>query len=372
MTHEIKGVDGWVIRTPKERQGVEEMRILLNDFEGDATLNTGDACLVRFLRAQHGHVNKAVKMFRNAAEWRKNKKPIEIAMRYDAPQVIRQYRPGGILGRDKTGAPVFYDRIGQVDASIVKHCTKEELEHFEIQKQELLTEIFKKCSQVDGREHHQQLVVNDLAGLGMGHLSKNAISVVQAIIPVLDNYYPMRFTKMIIINPPFVFNVGWNLIKPFINESTKAQIEVVQGDPSKILLQYIDKDQLPKSLGGNLVINGDPYCGDIIIKGGKIPKDYQGYPATYREDRTDLPMEILVPVRQSFKRPTPSEEPELNFVASVSEWWTTTISSINDWVQNADAAEIETNDEKLPELKDEIPEEEIQIPVSNNKCCVIC
>ena len=311
----VSAVDGWVLQSQAEAECVAALRGALRDLapEQDATHNLSDEVLVRFARARRNNARQAEKLYRATAEWRKKERPVELAGQFEPCDLIRKYRPGGFLGCDKMGCPVFYDRIGRADPAVLKWLKQapaqgrdaspgEQLAHFEVQKMEVLTAVFEECSRKQGRPIYQQLVVQDLRGLGTHHLQSATLEVVQSVLGVLDDYYPLRFRKVIIVYPPFIFSMAWAIISKFVHESTREQVEVVSGDPAKKLLEYIDAEQLPKALGGKLVIDGSDYCESIIIPGGRIDANERaGRPSVYHAQSKGLPVQRFVPTRQSVR-----------------------------------------------------------------------
>lgn len=55
--------------------------------------------------------------------------------------------------------------------------------------------------------------------------------------------------KMIITNAPHIFTGVYALVKGWIDEKTRKKISVV-GNPTKILTEFCDMDQIPTFLGG--------------------------------------------------------------------------------------------------------------------------
>jgi len=57
----------------------------------------------------------------------------------------------------------------------------------------------------------------------------------------------------------------------FLHENTRKKIKIFGNSATAELLQYIDRGNLPVALGGDLEVDGDPYCSRFIGAGGKIP-----------------------------------------------------------------------------------------------------
>lgn len=87
-----------------------------------------------------------------------------------------------------------------------------------------------------------------------------------------DNY-PEILGKMYIINAPFIFSGIWLIVKPWLDEKTKAKIKILGSGYQKELLSQIDAENLPDFLGGtstaNLVDNVGPWnpTGEKVMFG---------------------------------------------------------------------------------------------------------
>jgi len=55
---------------------------------------------------------------------------------------------------------------------------------------------------------------------------------------------------MFIINAPMLFSGVWAIVKPWLDEKTKAKIKILGSGYKKTLLEYIDEENLPDFLGG--------------------------------------------------------------------------------------------------------------------------
>ena len=71
-------------------------------------------------------------------------------------------------------------------------------------------------------------------------------------INLLQCTYPSTINKFYVVNAPWSFTAVWNVIKGWIDEEYRKQVNIVSGDPIPLLLQDIDIDQLPDFLGGTM------------------------------------------------------------------------------------------------------------------------
>ena len=56
---------------------------------------------------------------------------------------------------------------------------------------------------------------------------------------------------MWIVNTPYIFHVVWRAVQMIIDERVKAKIRILKHSELGQLYEFIDRDQLPVSLGGH-------------------------------------------------------------------------------------------------------------------------
>lgn len=105
------------------------------------------------------------------------------------------------------------------------------------------------CSALYDRQILQLFSIIDLTGFSMALWQKKTIRLLKQCLKVNSDYYPEIMGKMVICNGPAVFTGLWSIIKGWIDEKTRKKIVVV-GNPTKILSEYIDMDNLPTFMGG--------------------------------------------------------------------------------------------------------------------------
>lgn len=62
--------------------------------------------------------------------------------------------------------------------------------------------------------------------------------------------------QLLILNAPSSFTAIWSAIKTWIAKETADKIDILGSDYQKILLQHVDAENLPSSLGGNCNCEG--------------------------------------------------------------------------------------------------------------------
>jgi hypothetical protein len=74
-----------------------------------------------------------------------------------------------------------------------------------------------------------------------------------AALEIMQNYYPERLGRVILIHVPYVFMAAWKILYPFIDDNTKKKfVFVADRDLDATLLDVADESQLPEVYGGKL------------------------------------------------------------------------------------------------------------------------
>ncbi|CAN1173896.1 Phosphatidylinositol transfer protein 3 [Linum perenne] len=181
-----------------------------------------DATLRRFLRARDMDVEKAAAMFIKYLNWRRSFSSISTAQ---IPNEISQNKTF-LQGSDRTGRPI---------------CVVLGARHFQ-----------NKIGGVDEFKQGQEkfVVIGDLQGWGYANTD---IRGYLAALHILQDYYPERLGKLLIVHVPYVFMAVWKVVYPFIDVNTRKKIVFVENKKlTSTLLEDIDESQLPDIYGGKL------------------------------------------------------------------------------------------------------------------------
>ncbi|ELR15902.1 CRAL/TRIO domain containing protein [Acanthamoeba castellanii str. Neff] len=217
----------------EEDKKIEDMkvRLLAEGREVDYELHD-DFTLRRFLRARGGDLDKAYDMFTASLQWRKEHGVDTI--RETAPRdnknfaLLVKYWPGRMYKTDKTGVPVYYERIGAVDVKgLVSSVPAEDITSFHIHQQEEARALKQRLSKEAGKSMYANIVVEDLAGLGMSHMYTPGIDLFKKIIAMDQNNYP-----------------------------DTLKVKIMGGDYKDALLEVIDEENLPEEYGGKSTCEG--------------------------------------------------------------------------------------------------------------------
>lgn len=196
-----------------------------------------DLMMRRFLRARDLDVEKAAAMLLKFLKWRKEFVPKGLISPEEIPNDLAHDKLF-MQGHDKMGRPIV-----MVYACRHKPTTVEEFKRF------VTFTLDKICSRMPSG-HEKFTSIADLEGWGY---TNSDIRGYLAALTILQDYYPERLGKLIIIHVPYIFMTAWKMVYPFIDKNTKKKIIFVENKKlQSTLLQDIDEDQLPDTLGGKL------------------------------------------------------------------------------------------------------------------------
>ncbi|XP_078167462.1 uncharacterized protein LOC144562167 [Carex rostrata] len=200
---------------------------------------TDNFTLRRFLRARDLDIEKASSLFLKFLKWRRQSVPngfiSESEIRNELPQ-----RKVFMQGFDKAGGPILLVFAAKHDYS------KRHMDEF---KRFVTYFLDKACARMaSGQEKF--ICIVDLKGWGYSHCDIRAYI---AAIEIMQNYYPERLGKALLIHVPQLFMKAWKIVYPFIDNNTKEKFFFVDDKKlQEVLLAEIDESQLPEIYGGKL------------------------------------------------------------------------------------------------------------------------
>ncbi|CAM9820356.1 unnamed protein product [Ectocarpus sp. 12 AP-2014] len=213
---------------------------------------------------------------RRCCAWRKENEADDLFKRAVSPAKMKKHRthwPTGFHKQDRAGRPVFYDRVGLSDLSKLREdpdgLDQDEMvqiftQNMEVRRRFVLTGLSREA----GRPVDQMTTVLDLTGLGMKHMSKEAMAYTRRISDVFQDNYSGMTCSLLILNAPWVFSKGWQVVESFLSEDTVAKVKVLgKGEAGlKQLEEYIPKENIPEFLGGEsraVIGPSDPLWSDV-------------------------------------------------------------------------------------------------------------
>ncbi|KAI0632089.1 CRAL/TRIO domain-containing protein [Trametes polyzona] len=281
--------------------------------DGD-TIGTDDETLLRFLRARQFNLKQATLMWKNCQHWRQTVEGVGIDELYrqidpfDYPERDHVFDcwPLYFHKTDKKGRPLNFHHFGGINLNkLQKKMTLERFWQTVIVNCEALTrEVLPAAAEAAGKPILGTFVVVDLSGFGISQFWQMK-DFARSSFQVSQDYFPETMAQLAIVNAPMGFSTIWNVMKPWLAKETVAKVAIYGSDYRKALLELIDPDALPASLGGTCTCAGQGGC----MKSNAGPwmheraKRREAWLRGERETMALLPGELHGEVRVGKKQP---------------------------------------------------------------------
>lgn len=147
--------------------------------------------------------------------------------------------PHGYHKTDKTGRPVYYERIGILNVpNLFQISTPERMLRHYSQSYEVLMKLrFPACSAAAGKKIEQGLNILDMTGGSITTVNKQVYGLIKLAAKVGSDYYPEIMGATLIVNAPMVFSGVWSVVKGFIDEKTRKKFKIVGSSYRTALLE---------------------------------------------------------------------------------------------------------------------------------------
>ncbi|CAG9864382.1 unnamed protein product [Phyllotreta striolata] len=211
-----------------------------------------DAFLLRFLRARFFVVERAHRLLVNYYEFKENNPEFYtgvnlknlLRMGDDAIITVPPYR-------EQTGRRILLYRIGNWDPE--KFGTTE---LFQATMIVLELAILEQRAQIMGG-----ICMFDLGGLSLQQAWYMTPTIAHKIVQIMVTSFPMKIHALHIVNQSRIFDIVYNIFKPFLDERMKERI-FFHGEDRDSLHRHIDPKHLPERYGG---IHPDYNYNDWIV-----------------------------------------------------------------------------------------------------------
>eukprot|EP01028_Stygiella_incarcerata_P006385 TRINITY_DN2604_c0_g1_i1.p2 TRINITY_DN2604_c0_g1~~TRINITY_DN2604_c0_g1_i1.p2 ORF type:complete len:284 (+),score=116.91 TRINITY_DN2604_c0_g1_i1:120-971(+) len=222
----------------KQKAGYDQFIALIREnkeelFEDPEEVLKDEKMIMRFLRARAFNGKKTYDMFKKAVKWRREYKPEEIT-----EEEIMDEASYGMCEEwvaDKAGRPVVILRSRNHDTKVSKAEDTERHLVF------LMEKIIREAP--PGIEQFTLLI--DIKDIGWRNIDSK---LEDRVINILQNYYPERLGKCIMVRGGWFFSLIWTMFKPFFDKRTLSKFVFIRRDIEKGLLEYFDRESIPEEL----------------------------------------------------------------------------------------------------------------------------
>ncbi|EST09563.1 CRAL-TRIO domain protein [Kalmanozyma brasiliensis GHG001] len=223
--------------------------------------------LLRFLRARSFNVAAARTMYLKAEAWKKEVQLDKLVKDFHFTERDEVASHGWCMyfhGTDRLGRPIFVQDLGNMDCTAVfKKTTPERVIHnFAVTLELAVRHRYEACSVASGRWVDDNMMVVNLAGLGLGTFWSMK-GQLQQLLFILDNNFPELSGRVQIINAPYMFSTIWSWIKGWLPTATVEKIDIAGADYHERIWEYVRKEDWPKSLGGECECQGGCRNSDV-------------------------------------------------------------------------------------------------------------
>ncbi|CAN7940615.1 unnamed protein product [Ixodes hexagonus] len=282
--------------SPRQEVALQQLKVAVGELLNE---KHDDRYLLRWLRARDFNVNKAEQMLREHMKWRNLYGADDILSGPESPEVLRKYYPGGMVGHDREGHPVWLIPFGGCDLKgMLMSVTKTDMIKHVIWSFELIEQDLRAQSKKLGKPIETQTYIFDFDNYSLRSIaSKAVLDFLTDLMCTFEAHYPERLKKAVVINAPRIFPMFWRLIRPFLSEATANKLHLFGREGWKeALLADIQADQLPVFWGGTMTDpDGNPRCPSIVVDGGEVPRRYYRSYSKPSGGRVPTPHEDAVP-----------------------------------------------------------------------------
>ncbi|CAL9733128.1 phosphatidylinositol transfer protein Pdr17p [Monosporozyma unispora] len=214
-------------------------------------------CFLRYLRANKWNTEHTIKHLTNTLCWRR-----ETGLTHDPDQpdplsadkvsVENETGKETVLGFDKMRRPLFYMKNGRQNTEPSFRQVQHMIYMMESAVSMCPQGVEKVTVLVDFKLYKEPGIISDKAP---------PISIARACLNVLQNHYPERLAKCILINAPWYISAFLKMMYPFLDPATKEK--AIFDEPFE---NHIEPEQLEALYNGRLdfTYKHDVYWPDMV------------------------------------------------------------------------------------------------------------
>lgn len=245
ISPETKAVAVKELRETEEnvKNGIETLKKLLED---DKTLyfRTDDEFLTIFLRPCKYYPESAYQLMKRVADFKqKNASLLDNLMPADERVALLEHNVVNVMkSRDHKHRRVLLVNAGKSwDPSKVSADQMFRLFYL----------IHELAIAEPETQVHGTVVIMDFDGLSMKQVMGLTPSFSMRLLSFIQDAMPLRLKEVHVVKQPFLFNMVWQMFKPFVREKLKKRM-FFHGTKMSSLHTHVAPSHLPKNYGGDL------------------------------------------------------------------------------------------------------------------------
>ncbi|XP_033315788.1 clavesin-2 [Bombus bifarius] len=229
-----------------EKNTKEGLAALKKYIEDDKTLyfRTDEVFLLIFLRPCKFYAKSAYELMKRIAEFKdKNAALLSNLMPSDEKVAMLEHNVVNVIkGRDNKNRRILVVSCGKSwDPSAVSAD-----QIFRVLYLVHQLAMWEPLTQIYGT-----VVIMDFEGLSMKQVMGMTPSFCMKLLTFIQEAMPLRLKEVHFVKQPFLFNMVWQMFKPFVKEKLKKRM-FFHGNKMSSLHAYIPVSHIPKNYGGNL------------------------------------------------------------------------------------------------------------------------
>lgn len=196
------------------------------------------------LRCCHWYPEGAIKLLRGIAEFRRDhEKVLQDLLPASMEKFLTEGNVVNVLkNKDHLGRRIMVVNCGKVwDPDV---CPSDQV--FRLFYLVHIVSQLEKSTQING-----SVVVMDFDGLSMKQVKALTPAYTKRLLTFIQDAMPLRLREVHFVKQPFIFNMVWQLFKPFVKEKLKNRM-FFHGADMKKLHKHIPAEFWPSNYGGTL------------------------------------------------------------------------------------------------------------------------
>ena len=223
----------------KEDQGCKEILEALTPQE---IRDMSDPNLpLRHFRADKGDISKAITRIKYSIKWRRDFKVKEMLKAAHNPETEDEKKIQNILTKEAETGKMFvrgFDNEGR--AILWIYQKRENSNHPESNIMHLVYQIERMIACTERMGFEKGVIVLDFAGWKMKHAS--SLDITKKTIHILQDCYVERLARVYFTNPPGVFRTFFNMVKVFLDPTTRQKIMFITEKDRSEMDKYFNPD----------------------------------------------------------------------------------------------------------------------------------